>query len=673
MRYLYSRWDGTQQIPALDAESLMEALADDLLSDGDVWQALQRLLQWGYQGPDGRRLPGLQDLLERLRQAKQERLSRYNLNSIVDQIREKLDQIVATERRGLRQRLEEARQAAAAARERGEEPPNPALLDMLEKMVARKEQFLDNLPHDLGGAIRALSDYEFMDPTARQLFQELLQMLQQQVAQSYFQGLQQALQGLTPDDLRRLREMVQDLNQLLRERLQGGQPDFDRFMDKWGQLFPGVQSLDELLEQLQQRMQQMRALLDSLSPEMRRQLQSLIDNILQDDRLRWDLAALAATLEQLMPSRSGRQRFPFSGDEPLTLTEALDLMGQLQELEQLERQIRRARDGQALDQVDAAEVERLLGPEARQALEQLQQVTRILEEAGYIVKRGATYELTPRAIRKIGQKALTDIFAQLKRDRFGKHVSPFRGGGGDRTDEVKPYEFGDPFLLDLRETLMNAVVREGKGVPVHLQPDDFAVYRTEYLTQCATVLMLDMSRSMLLRGCFLAAKKVAMALNSLIRGQFPQDTLYILGFSDYAREISPEMLPRIDWSEYVYGTNMQHGFMVARQLLARHKGGTRQIILITDGEPTAHLENGRVHFAYPPTYQTIRETLKEVMQCTREGITINTFMLERSRYLTDFVNQMTRINKGRAFFTSPDRLGEYILVDYVANKRKRIG
>ncbi len=286
MRYLYSRWDGTQQIPALDAESLMEALADDLLSDGDVWQALQRLLQWGYQGPDGRRLPGLQDLLERLRQAKQERLSRYNLNSIVDQIREKLDQIVATERRGLRQRLEEARQAAATARERGEEPPNPALLDMLEKMVARKEQFLDNLPHDLGGAIRALSDYEFMDPTARQLFQELLQMLQQQVAQSYFQGLQQALQGLTPDDLRRLREMVQDLNQLLRERLQGGQPDFDRFMDKWGQLFPGVQSLDELLEQLQQRMQQMRALLDSLSPEMRRQLQSLIDNILQDDRLR---------------------------------------------------------------------------------------------------------------------------------------------------------------------------------------------------------------------------------------------------------------------------------------------------------------------------------------------------------------------------------------------------
>ena len=239
-------------------------------------------------------------------------------------------------------------------------------------------------------------------------------------------------------------------------------------------------------------------------------------------------------------------------------------------------------------------------------------------------------------------------------------------------DEAKPYEFGDAFHLDLQRTLMNAVFREGPGTPVQLAPSDFEVFRTELRTEAASVLMVDMSRSMILRGCFAAAKKVAMALDSLIRGQFPNDRLYILTFSDYARMIPSELLPSTTWDEYVYGTNMQHGFQLARQLLGRHKGANKQIIMITDGEPTAHLEGGIAHFAYPPTYRTIQETLKEVGRCSRERIVINTFMLERSRYLLDFVNQMTKINKGRAFFSTPDQLGQYILVDYVASKRKRV-
>jgi len=181
-----------------------------------------------------------------------------------------------------------------------------------------------------------------------------------------------------------------------------------------------------------------------------------------------------------------------------------------------------------------------------------------------------------------------------------------------------------------------------------------------------------MSRSMLYNGCFLAAKKVALALDSLIRTQFPRDTLYIIGFSYLASVLTPEELPHITWDEYNYGTNMQHGFMLARQLLSRHRGGTRQIILITDGEPTAYFDGEQVCFSYPPTYQTFQETLKEVARCTREEIVINTFMLERSPYLASFVNEMTRINKGRAFFATPDHLGEYIVMDYVVNKRFRL-
>ncbi|MGH3326082.1 MAG: vWA domain-containing protein, partial [Streptomyces sp.] len=266
--------------------------------------------------------------------------------------------------------------------------------------------------------------------------------------------------------------------------------------------------------------------------------------------------------------------------------------------------------------------------------------------------------------------ALRDIFAHLKRDRFGRHAIDHRGAGGDRTDDTKHYEFGDAFLLDLRETLMNAVARGGPQTPVRLAPDDFEVYRTELSTQAATVVMLDMSRSMINNGLFLPAKKVALALSALIRGQFPRDRLHIVGFSLYAREFTTENLPGLSWSDWNIGTNMHAGFMLSRRLLARAKGGNRQIIMITDGEPTAHMEGLEADFSYPPTRKTLQETLKEVQRCTREGITINTFMLEQSPALTSFVEQMTRINRGRAFFATPERLGEYVVVDYVGSKRR---
>ena len=292
--------------------------------------------------------------------------------------------------------------------------------------------------------------------------------------------------------------------------------------------------------------------------------------------------------------------------------------------------------------------------------------------AAYLEAKGDRLELTARAIRKLGDKALRDIFAHLKRDRFGRHAVERRGAGGDPTDEAKRYEFGDPFLLDLKETLMNAVERNGAGTPLRLTPDDFEVFRTELSTQASTVVMLDMSRSMINNGYFLPAKKVALALTALIRGQFPRDSLYILGFSLYARQFKAEELPKLTWTEWNIGTNMHHGFQLSRQLLGRQKGGNKQIIMITDGEPTAHMEGLEADFSYPPTRRTFEETLKEVQRCTREGITINTFMLEQSRMLTQFIEQLTHINKGRAFFASPDRLGEYILVDYVRNKRRNI-
>src|SRR5215813_12071033 len=242
-------------------------------------------------------------------------------------------------------------------------------------------------------------------------------------------------------------------------------------------------------------------------------------------------------------------------------------------MEELERQLRRVQSPDDLNKIDPIDIEKLLGEESAQDLERLKELTKKLEEAGYLERKGDRLELTARAIRKLGDKALKDIFATLKRDRFGRHQIDRRGAGGDPTDEAKRYEFGDPFLLDLKKTLMNAVERNGAGTPVRLSPDDFEVLRTELSTQASTVVMLDMSRSMVNDGYFLPAKKVALALSALIRGQFPRDALYVIGFSLYAREFTAAKLPRVSWADCDIGTNMHAGFLLSRQLLARHQGG----------------------------------------------------------------------------------------------------
>ena len=649
MLFRYSRWDGTQNLSDLDADDLLAAMSDDLMSDGDLWSALRRMFQRGTQDPQGQRMPGIQDLLDRLRKRRQEQLNRYDLGSALDDIKKKLDEILKTERAGIERQVQEP----------GER--------------ARKLDALDKLPPEPAGRIKELQDYNFTDKDAERQFQELMKSLQQQMMQPFMQGMKQALDGMSADDMKRMREMLRDINRMLRQRAEGDEPDFDAFKEKWGQNFPDVESLDELLDQIARQTARMQSLMESMSPEQRRQLQEMMSSLfMKDERLEAEMAQFAMHLDELGVTEELRRRYDFRGDDELTMREAMKLMDEMQEMEQLESQLRRAQTPNDLEKIDPAEVERLLGEESARDLERLREIAKKLEEAGYLERKGDRLELTARAIRKLGDKALRDIFAHLKRDRFGRHAVERRGAGGDPTDEAKRYEFGDPFLLDLKETLMNAVERNGAGTPLRLTPEDFEVFRTELSTQASTVVMLDMSRSMINNGYFLPAKKVALALTALIRGQFPRDSLWILGFSLYAREFKAEDLPRLAWTEWNIGTNMHHGFQLSRQLLGRQKGGNKQIIMITDGEPTAHMEGLEAAFSYPPTKRTFDETLKEVQRCTREGITINTFMLEQSRMLTAFVEQITRINRGRAFFSRPEHLGEYILVDYVNNKRRSI-
>ena len=710
-RYGYSRWDGTQNIEGLDADDILNAMADDYMEEGNLQQALKRLMQEGIRSEDGRKTMGLRELMERMRNMRNEQLNRYNMASgVMDDLREKLEEIKNLEREGIQKRLDgnsdpsqpsqspdqqqspgqqqgtdqpqdgsgqESQQGSSSGQPGQSGESNDDLTPeqkrkMLEMIAKRKQDYLDKLPQDIPGQIKGLSEYDFMDDEAREKFQELMDSLQQQMMQQFFQGMQQSLQNMTPEDIAKMREMIRDLNKMLRDRQEGREPDFDSFMQKHGEYFPGVNSLDDLIEQMQQQMAAMQGIMDNLSPEQRQELQDLMEQLMGDDRIRVDMMELAMNLEALAPMEQMRTRFPFRGDESLPLNEAMRMMNRLQQMEGLEDQIQEARRLDNLEAIDSNKVKDLLGDEEYQSVEQLKELMKVLEEAGYIQKKGNRWELTARGIRKIGQKALQDIFNKLKRDGFGRHVSPFRGVGGERTDESKPYQFGDPFLLDLEKTLMNALHRRGTGTPVGLQKDDFEVYRTEFTTQSSTVLMIDLSMSMVYNGCQPAAKKVAVALESLIRSQFPRDNLYVVGFSFVAQEYKPEELVEMGRYDNSTGTNMAHGFMLARQLLARHHGVNKQIIMITDGGPTVWFEEGEWQFGYPPNPFAEQQTLLEVQRCTRERITINTFMLEDDRWMVAFVNQLSSINHGRTFYADKNNLGEYLLIDYLNSKRKFI-
>ena len=669
--YHYSQWDGTQRIFDIDANELMDQLSDELLRQGDMLRALRELFRQGFQNRDGQRLPGFRDLMEQLKDRRRQQLQQCNMDSVVEDLKERLEDIIRTEREGIGRRLEQAQQQVSAAPDE-DRPEQEGLYQLLEQRAERNRERLDSLPDGVGGQIQELMEYDFIDPEAQQKFQELLDMLKSQMAQNISQQMTQQIQGMSPEDMAAMREMMRQLNQMMRDKLEGRESDFEGFMEQFGSAFgpEPPQSFEELMERLQQQLSQMQSMLDSMSPEMRREMEDALKSAL-DPATQREMAELASLMEQLMPMDDLRRQYPFLGDDSLTMDQAMELMRHLQEQDQLEEALRQAMRTGNLEDVDPEKLADLLGEEARQAWEELDRLRKLLQDAGYVTADDKM-DLTARGIRRIGQKALREVFTHLKKDRMGNHLMDTRGANGDLLGDTKQYEFGDPFQIDLQTTVKNAVVRSGPQVPVRLEPQDFEVYRTEHMTRTATAVLLDQSRSMGLFNNFQAAKKVTLALMALIRTQYPRDTLYIIGFSDYAREIKEDDLAKTSWNAWVSGTNLHHALMLSRKLLSKEKGGSRQILLITDGEPTAHLEGDRAFFSYPPSYRTERETLKEVKQCTQEDIVINTFMLENSYQLVNFVDRLTKINRGRAFYSDAANLGEYVLVDYVSNRRKRV-
>ncbi len=514
-----------------------------------------------------------------------------------------------------------------------------ALSDKLNSLAEKLEAYHDKMRNFLE---RLSGKYaQNMDELARKMqegferYQELRDRLKDQLAQRKAKSPQ----DLTGQGRQNLMDMLDRMNKLLED---------ENFLNNLpNMLDAAVDDLDNLLENL-----------NNLTQE---QLGQLSDALSQMEQL-----------QQLM------NQYPFQGSQQMGMGEAGQILGQLKRLEQF---LRWGQRGMAdIADLNLEEIRELLGEEAYEQLKYLKGIESMLEEDGYLVRTGQGLKLSPKGMRRIGDKALREIFQMLNKNRWGDHNTTLRGLQGEALEDTKKYEYGDPLNVKIGETLMNALERGARGVPLKIGPEDFSVHRQEFSTDCETVLLIDVSYSMLMNDALHAGKKVALALHRLIETKYPQDVLHLVAFRSNAKVIRAQDLPSIVAITYFmeHGTDIKEALRFSRQMLGSRKAANRQIILITDGEPTAVSldRGGRLHSGWGSALlheRIVQETLKEVRRCTQSGIKINTFMLGADFYRRGFIDQLSRLNTGRVFYTSPDQIGNYIVVDYIANKRKRIG
>ncbi|GAA1782883.1 hypothetical protein [Actinomadura chokoriensis] len=695
-RYRYGAYeDGPDPLaPPYDVRDALDAMGDAVLDGTRPDDALRELLRRGLPGAQNRR--GLDDMLRRVRERRRALRDRGRLDGTLEQARALLD--------------------TAIGQERAELFPDPG------DDARLREAELDALPSDTAQAVRRLSDYEWRSDAARRTFEQLKDLLRREVLDAQFQGMKQALANQDPAAMERVKDMMAALNGMLERDARGEhtQDDFDRFMEQYGDMFPDdPQNLEELVDALARRAAAMDRLLASLSPEQRAELAGLMEQAMQDAGLAMEMTRLGDALRARRPDLGWGQPEQMTGDDPLGMGDATTALAELADLGDLEAALGQDYPGARLDDIDEEAVRRALGRQAVDDLDALRRIEKELERQGYLRRNRGKLELTPKAVRRLGETALRRVFAQLASGRQGDHDQRDAGQAGELTGASREWRFGDEQPLDVVRTVSNAirrsamdggtgltarpslakvaepstaevveinggVPRQGGGVEpadaapggvgsggVRLGVDDFEVHETERRTGAAVCLLVDLSYSMVLRGTWAVAKQTTLALHTLVTGKFPQDAIQIIGFSNYARVLHPEEMAGLDW-DMVQGTNLHHALMIAGRHLDRHPDFEPIVLVVTDGEPTAHLRpDGRSLFDYPPSTETLVLTLAEVDKMTRRGATMNFFMLADDRRLVSFVEEVARRNGGRVFAPDADRLGEYVVSDYLRVRRGR--
>ncbi|MEV5495457.1 hypothetical protein AB0M50_08635 [Nonomuraea fuscirosea] len=652
MAFRYGEYhDGPDPLaPPYDVRAALDEMGDAILSGSTPVHALRDLLKRGLPGGQDRR--GLDDMLKEVRRRRRDLRERGRLDGTLERARALLDK--------------------AIGQERAELFPDPS------DEARLRESELDALPEDTASAIQELSSYEWRSAAARQTFEELRDLLRREVLDSQFRGLRDALANPDPAAMQRVRQMMSDLNDMLDRDSRGEhtQDDFDNFMAKYGDLFPEKpRTLDELVDILARRAAATQRMLASMTPRQREELGNLINQTLDQAGLSDQMRRLGEALYARRPDLAWNAPERLTGEEPLAMGDAVTALEELADLTQLETALRQDYPGARLDDIDEAAVRRALGRSAVDDLEALKRIERELEEQGYLLRRRGKLELTPKAVRRLGETALRRVFASLDGGRRGDHDQHDAGSAGELTGSSRPWRFGDEQPIDVVRTLVNGVrgggVSLGERPKVRLTVDDFEVAETERRSAAAVCLLVDLSYSMALRGTWAAAKQTALALQALVASKFPQDAVQIVGFSNYARVLQPDELAGLDW-DMVQGTNLHHALLIAGRHLDRHPDFEPVVLVVTDGEPTAHLmRDGRSAFEWPPSHETLELTLAEVDKMTRRRATINIFMLAADDRLKEFVDEVARRNGGRVFSPDAERLGEYVVSDFLRLRRSR--
>jgi len=627
-----------------DAGAGVDEIGKRILAGESLRDALRDVLRSGSQDRKG-----LAEMARKLRERRKQLRESGNMNGLLDDLRSMLESAVDTERAELF--------------------PDPS------DEARFAEAILDALPNDVPRAMAELNNYSWKSPKAAEIFSQMQERLRKDVIDQQFKGLSDSAQNLAdPQVQAAMAAMMADLNNLLDSHRAGSATDSDyqEFIEKHKEFFPDPpETLEEFIDELARQSAAMDRMLASMTPEQRAELSQAMQQALSDMGLQDEMAKLQANLQSLRPEFSRERGSSLNGEASMGLPDATRALAELSDLESLMSELSDAEAMADLSQIDLDAVERTLGRGMRDDLQALDQMQRDLAEQGFLVGEGDTLRLSPKAVRRIGQSALREVFDQVNGSERGDHNNRRSGAAGEPTGTHREWKFGDDEAIDVVRSVQNASNRRlATGSQVLLDPEDFAVAETESVTRAAIALLVDQSFSMVMNDTWSAAKTMALALQSLTATSYPLDALQVIGFANLARVVDPMEIPDLEASE-IQGTNLQHALMLAGRFLDRHPGSQRIVMVVTDGEPTAHLsEDGGWWFDWPPSHETITETVAQIDAMTRRKVVISWFRLGDEPRLARFLDEMARRNGGKVLAPATDRLGDYVISDFMRSRSR---
>ncbi|SRX93862.1 hypothetical protein MSP7336_02106 [Mycobacterium shimoidei] len=637
--------------PPVDLREALEQIGQDVMAGTSPRRALSELLRRG-----SKNMRGADRLAAEVNRRRRDLLRHNNLDGTLAEIKKLLDEAVLAERKELARALDDDARFG--------------------------ELQLDALSPSPAKAIQELSEYNWRSTEAREKYEQIKDLLGREMLDQRFAGMKQALEGATDEDRQRVTEMLDDLNDLLDKHARGEDTsaDFQNFMDKHGDFFPeNPRNVEELIDSLAKRAAAAQRFLNSLSPDQRAELEALAQQAFGSPALQQALSRLDAHLQAMRPGEDWTGSSEFSGDNPLGMGEGAQALADIAELEQLAEQLSQSYPGATMDDVDLDALARQLGDEAAVDARTLAELERALVNQGFL-DRGSDgqWRLSPKAMRRLGETALRDVAQQLS-GRRGERDHRRAGAAGELTGATRPWQFGDTEPWNVTRTLTNAVLRQaGTGTvnrPIHITVDDVEVSETETRTQAAVALLVDTSFSMVMENRWLPMKRTALALNHLVSTRFRSDALQIIAFGRYARTMTPAELMGLE-GVYEQGTNLHHALALAGRHLRKHPNAQPVVLVVTDGEPTAHLESldgegSVVFFDYPPHPRTIAHTVRGFDDMARLGAQITIFRLGSDPGLARFIDQVARRVEGRVVVPDLDGLGAAVVGDYLRSRRRR--